>query len=91
MFKDTIGLAVLGDAIDFALIMQFGIFAILSMACQKGEAIFTLRQLVPMLSLCANAFLGIWHFCSTSPWPMSILAFLVVLPLLVPVADGGGQ
>jgi len=81
VLKEAITLGVLGDAIDFALILQFTVFAVLSLANAGGARPRGRRSLVPMASLAANGFLGVWHLCYSSPLPMIILTILVLLPL----------
>mmetsp|Transcript_56077 Transcript_56077/g.159224 ORF Transcript_56077/g.159224 Transcript_56077/m.159224 type:complete len:447 (-) Transcript_56077:142-1482(-) len=89
-FKNEIGLGVLGDAIDFALILQFAIFAVLSMANLEDSRWLVRCSGVSMLSLGANSVLGVWHFRSTSPTPMAILTMLVLVPLLVSLYQRSG-
>lgn len=84
--KKDIGLgALLGDAIDFALILQFGIFAVLSLANLDGQQPLNYRSLVPVVSLAANGLLGVWHLYNASATPMVILMCLVLLPLVFSV------
>ncbi|CAJ1455086.1 unnamed protein product [Effrenium voratum] len=85
IFKEDIGLRFLGDAIDFALLLQFAIFALLSIANQQSpftSPTCSLKLAPPLISLAANLLLGAWHFSHASPMPMIILLLLVLLPWL---------
>jgi len=80
--KKRIGLgALLGDAVDFALILQFAIFAVLSIVNIDGQQPLNRRSIVPVLSLAANGLVGAWHLYNASATPMVILMCLVFLPL----------
>eukprot|EP00930_Biecheleria_cincta_P069823 TRINITY_DN57515_c0_g1_i1.p1 TRINITY_DN57515_c0_g1~~TRINITY_DN57515_c0_g1_i1.p1 ORF type:complete len:475 (+),score=85.80 TRINITY_DN57515_c0_g1_i1:147-1427(+) len=78
MFKSELGLGMLGDAIDFALLLQFAIFAIL---CISSKEASLGMLLVAVLSLTSNAVLAAWHLCHASALPMIMLIVLVFLPL----------
>lgn len=82
VLKKEIGLGQLGDAIDFALILQFAIFAILSLASLGYKSQDKHRLVVPLTSLAANAVLGAWHCCTASSLPMALLVVLVFAPLI---------
>ena len=65
IFKEDIGLRFLGDAIDFALLLQFAIVALLSIANQQSpftSPTCSLKLAPPLISLAANMLLGAWHF-----------------------------
>ena len=74
----------LGDAIDFALILQFAIFAILCLSSQGGSLG---ARFVAFVSLLANSLLASWHLYHASAMPMFILMILVALPIFVPQRD----
>lgn len=85
IFKDQIGLRFLGDAIDFALLLQFAMFAILCISSK--EASLRTRS-VAVMSLASNAILATWHLCHASAMPMIILIVLIFLPLVPSYASG---
>ena len=89
IFKDSIGLRFLGDAIDFALLLQFAILAILSISLMIQERTH-LKIIPPVLSLMANCLLGIWHCYHASLKPMLLLLiFCVLLPLIYQLNSKG--
>ena len=82
MFKETIGLNFLGDAIDFALLLQFAVFALLSIAQRGRLAPPSLSFTLSLLSLAMNLLLGTWHFYHSSWKPMVALLLMVFAPLI---------
>ncbi|CAE7908599.1 unnamed protein product [Symbiodinium sp. KB8] len=82
MFKEIIESNFLGDAVDFALLLQFAIFALLSIAQRGRLAPPSLSFSLALLSLAANLLLGAWHFYHSSWKPMVALLLMVFAPLM---------